>query len=99
MAEKEDQAPGLHPAAKKFVAKVSDYQTVFTSEQGQRVLWDMFSNHHMMSSTFNKDPMTMAMHEGERNVILRILSLTKMDAAKVQKLIRESDKHAESIHT
>jgi hypothetical protein len=101
MAEKKGDAPAdLHPQAKVFVAKITDYQTVFQTEHGQRVLWDLISAHHVMGPTMpkNGDVNAMLIREGERNVVLRIFSLLKMDAAKVQKLIRESDNYVQNVH-
>lgn len=80
---------------KRALAKVQDYQQVFSTEQGKRVLYDMF-NSHFMIGPLPRDTNDLLRAEGERNVVLRILSKLKVSTEKVHKLIGESDKHAEN---
>lgn len=79
---------------KKRLAKVQDYQKFFSTEHGKRVMYDLFNAHGMMRPTFSKDPMELAFNEGERNVILRILSILKTSPEKLVKQIEESDEYA-----
>lgn len=56
------------------------YQGVFSTAAGQIVLEDLKRAHHLYSSLVRDDggpidPMQMAIAEGERNVILRILAI------------------------
>jgi hypothetical protein len=52
-----------------------DYHSTFAvSTTGQKVLKDMMKAHHFHNSTFNSDPLKLALNEGERNVVLRILT-------------------------
>lgn len=57
------------------------YQQVFLSEPGKEVLEDLKKAHHFLSSTAVRfgyeplDPLAMAIAEGERNVILRIMAI------------------------
>lgn len=81
---------------RKAIAKVSDYQKLFATEYGKRVLYDLISVHHIMNPTFDKDPLAMAMNEGGRNVVLRILKILKTNPEKLKKLIEESDQYAAS---
>ena len=91
MAEKKEQET-TRKLSKKRIVKLKAYQTFFTSEYGKQVLWDMIAAHHVMSSTFVKlDPLEMAMREGERNVILRILTILKTKPEKLTKLLEEAD--------
>lgn len=58
------------------MATTEDYNMVFNiSDAGREVLKDMMLAHHFYSSSFSPDPYTMAKNEGERNVILRILTM------------------------
>ena len=51
------------------------YQAFVQSPSGQAVLTDMMKAHHFLDSTFNPNPYETALAEGERNVILRILTI------------------------
>ena len=57
-------------------ANLEDYHIAFeVSDTGRRVLEDMMEAHHFMDSSFTPDPYTTAFNEGERNVVLRILTV------------------------
>lgn len=57
-----------------------DYQQLFGSEVGQRVLHDLMRHCHVMRPTFQANSERLsAFREGERNVVLRILSLINHD--------------------
>lgn len=79
---------------KKYIAKAADYKNVFSSAQGKRVLEDMCRQHFMFSTTFMKDSHETARREGERLVMLRVLSFLKIDLAKLEKLIEEEQRNA-----
>lgn len=52
-----------------------DYHSTFSvSATGREVLKDMMKAHHFHNSTFDPDPLKLALNEGERNVVLRILT-------------------------
>jgi hypothetical protein len=77
-------------AARRFLAKIEDYQRTFKGPHGERVLLDMIAAHFIMQP-LPVNPNERDRAEGERNVVLRILSKLKVDPAKVQKLIQEAD--------
>ena len=59
-----------------MIASVEDYYNVFVqSDTGRQVLKDLQAAHHFFDSTFSPDPYTTALKEGERNVVLRILTI------------------------
>ena len=63
----------------KEASVVQSYKRVFRTVDGQVVMRDMMAAHHFESSTLRGagnpiDPMALAVAEGERNVILRILT-------------------------
>jgi len=64
---------------KKKLDQVACYQAIFSSEDGKKVLYDLMRTHYIISSTFSKDPYETALKEGERNTVLRILSILKID--------------------
>lgn len=74
--------------AKKTVKKLDAYARVFTGKDGEDVLWDLMSNHFIISSTFDTNPTIMAMREGERNVVLRVLKILNMDVKTIKERIR-----------
>lgn len=53
------------------------YQDVFNSPKGQEVLKDLMKAHYFFNSTVSENSILMAEKEGERNVILRILTILK----------------------
>lgn len=77
---------------KKQLTRHSAYCNVFKSPDGKKVLYDLFRAHSMLSTTYLKnDPVGMAILEGERNVIIRILSILKTNPKQLQKLIEEAN--------
>lgn len=79
----------LKKRARKPVDRALYYQTIFSTPEGQKVLWDLMSNHHIIGSTFSSDTHEMALKEGERNVVLRILQILKIDVISLAKKIEE----------
>ena len=67
------------------MASFEDYNMTFNiSDTGREVLKDMKSAHYFESSTFDPNPYEMARREGERNVILRILTMLEEHRKEVQ---------------
>lgn len=81
--------------AKKAVTKVQAYQSVFSGKEGQEVLEDLIKTHYVLGTTFDGDATKIIFREGERNVVLRILSLLKMDAKVIQERIRLHENNLE----
>lgn len=79
--------------ARKPVDRALNYQAIFSTPEGQKVLWDLMSTHHIIGSTFSKDTHEMALKEGERNVVLRILQILKIDVTTLAKRIEEGLKN------
>lgn len=68
--------------AVKAAARIRAYKSVFSTPLGKKVLHDMMKAHGMMRS-HPADPQLMALKEGERLVILRILQLMETNPAKL----------------
>lgn len=81
--------PKVH---KEYIKLVKDYQSVFNNEVGRNVLYDLMNQHNILSSTFDDNAIEMARQEGERNVILRVLSLLKESPMKLLERINEHEK-------
>lgn len=77
----------MNKAAEKQYARLLDYRRVFGTPEGQRVLWDMMKNAHMLSPCFMQDKDEAIFHDGERNAVLRILTKIKTDPKKLREMI------------
>ena len=75
---------------KKKLDTLAAYQAVFSSPDGKKVLYDLIRNHHIIGTTYSKDPQEMALKEGERNVILRIMHFINTDPDKFMKDVEQS---------
>tara|TARA_Y100001963_G_C6617596_1_gene370095 strand:+ start:408 stop:677 length:270 start_codon:yes stop_codon:yes gene_type:complete len=73
----------------KQIDVVIDYKTLFESEAGKRVLYDLMKNNYILSPTYTTNINEMALREGARNVVLRILSILKIDVDKLDTFIKE----------
>lgn len=63
-------------AKKQKAATPEQYYNVFMqSPSGQAVLADMMKAHYFMGSTMGDTPYVTALNEGERNTVLRILTI------------------------
>lgn len=83
----------------KTLVLTEAYKMTFASEQGQRVLFDILNQCHMLVSHRTKDvidPLTLAFKEGERNVALRILSIMQTDMGKLKELIDRKQREEEN---
>lgn len=81
--------------AKQYSSLVEAYKSVFSSPAGELVLVDLMKNHGFNSSTFSGDVNKMLIKEGERNAILRILSILKMDMNAIYERIDRAAKDME----
>ncbi len=77
----------------RFKAKVIDYRKTFSSEAGQRVLYDLMLEGHMLKPLPMSSP-DRDEAEGKRQIVLKILTMLKTDPDKLQKLIEGADAHA-----
>lgn len=73
--------------AQKRAAVLKAYQNIFNSPDGQTVLADLMNAHGMLSSSFSGDPLKTVFKEGERNVVLRILTILKTDETQLKQRI------------
>jgi hypothetical protein len=76
----------------KYKSRASDYKKVFNSEAGRRVLHDLLDSHHMLRPTYDAgklDTTAILIREGERAVVLRILSIMNVDPEKYLQRLEE----------
>lgn len=76
--------------SEQIKSNIVQYQKVFGSVEGKSVLSDLMLNNHVLLGTFDKDPMVMAFREGQRSVIMDILSKLNIDPIKFAKMYEES---------
>ncbi len=88
----------LSKRAKASLATLSDYKTVFKSEEGRRVLWDLMKQASMISTSYVQgDPHSTSFNEGTRSVCLHILKKISTDVEKLEQRISEGEQHDESL--
>lgn len=95
MSEQEQKTQEQLRSERKF-AQLADYKKTFGSEQGKRVLYDLMNSHFIMGPTNPRgsDPYEMAFNEGQRYVLLRIMTMLKVSPERMNQLIEESNNHA-----
>ena len=79
-------------ANEKFAGNVACYKTVFNSENGEKVLWDLMKASGYTQSNFDVCPYKMAHNEGARSMVVRIINLLKMDEKKIELMMAEQRK-------
>jgi len=79
----------LSDQEKKRVRRVRDYQSIFKTKEGERVLQDLISRYHILGPVMGENSLEMAFKEGQRNVVLEVLSLINIDERKLIQKIEE----------
>lgn len=78
--------------AQKRVGKLQDYQKIFGSELGQRVLRDLCMRHDVFGPVFVVgSPDETAYRCGKRDVIIEICKMLKVDLIRLQGQIKENE--------
>ena len=65
------------------------YRRVFLSDDGKLILKDLMKSTFFYSTTQDTDVSIMAFQEGQRALVLRILSTLKMSHEHIERLIEE----------
>ena len=79
----------LLPAHRRQVDKIRTYKAVFETADGKRVLHDLMKQHHILGALPARDTNEIFRAEGERNVVLRILSLLNIDPLKFEEHLKQ----------
>jgi hypothetical protein len=74
---------------KNPAALVRDYQAVFGSPIGIKVLHNLMETHGVLRSVWSEDTGKMAFLEGQRSVVLRIMGIIKTNPAEMEKRMEE----------
>lgn len=84
----------LDPEKKKRaleqITLVIAYQNVFNTEMGKKVLEDLKRNHFINSVAFVENSQSHAYREGQRAVVLRILSTLGIDLQKLKEQVEQN---------
>lgn len=87
---------------KKYLTKIRDYKSVFSSVEGKRVLFDMMKEFGFSTPLIDKKKditsEALAFGEGQRNTVLYILSQLKLNPEEIQKHLEEQIKHEQSTY-
>ena len=76
----------------KYLDNIKFYRAFFKSKHGEKVLYDLMKTHNFFTCTFVKgDRDEMLIKEGERNVVLRILSILKIDPQKLEQMMKKEE--------
>lgn len=78
---------------KKRYSKIVAYKKTFSTTEGREVLLDMMNVHNVFDSTFDIDNSQMCRKEGERNVVLRLMTILKITPSQMQDLAEEIEKN------
>lgn len=73
----------------KEASLIIAYKSVFGSDLGQQVLADMCESAFVLHGTFSDNPYEMAHKEGQREVVLRILTTLELEPSRVRELIQK----------
>lgn len=99
MAKVSSKTSALNRVQRKSVRHVQAFKAVFETEQGKLVLAQLMSKFHMLGPTYTlgKDvnPYDIALQEGQRSVVLFILSTLNID---LEALIERIERNAEIIN-
>ena len=78
---------------KKQAASIADYQELFKTQAGKKVLYDLFKAHGVLNSCHVPgDPCSTAFNDGCRTVVLRIMKRSKMDINGFLEAVNEMNK-------
>lgn len=68
---------------------VNAYKTVFNSDQGQVVLWDLMKNANLLCKQYAGDVNELLLNEGKRELVLLILAKINTDPSDLIKRMEE----------
>lgn len=75
--------------AKKNKETIKAYHRLFKTVDGKIVLQDLMQKHRVLKPVFDNDTHVMAMREGERNVILRVMSFLNISETQLEEMMAE----------
>ena len=79
------------------MAKVADYQQLFNSDVGKRVLQDLIRTFLLTNPHVNKDPYSTEFNAGAQSVVQTILSKIKYNIKAVTEMLREQEEGDDDV--
>lgn len=76
----------------KYLETIKLYKSVFDSENGKKVLWDLMKVSGYTTTNFDENPYKTAYNEGARSMVTRVINLVEMDASKIKTMLDEHRK-------
>lgn len=77
---------------KRVIARVSDYQSVFGSPEGKRVLMDLAKKTGFLETNYvPNDPHGTSYNEGARSIVLHIFKTMKLNIQEITKRLSEAE--------
>ena len=67
----------------------SDYAATFKSPRGRRVLRDLMARFNVARPHLTRDPIEMAMCEGQRSVVLHLYTMLRLSEADIDRLLMQ----------
>lgn len=82
--------------AEKTLKRAETYKRAFSTPDGKAVLLDLMKEHYMMSSVYQgrEDAHGIAFRDGQRNVVLRILTTMELDVGEIYLLLKQGEDDA-----
>ena len=83
----------VHPAQ-----VIAAYKDIFSSQSGKIVLHDLMKKGHMLKSTYAPtDPYSSAFQEGERNIVLKIMSNLEFTETQLSDMMSEAKQYTVGV--
>lgn len=64
------------------------YQSIFSTDQGKAVLYDLMKSCHVFDHSVTEDPHETAFNEGQRSVVLRIMKLMDVNPRQLRDMMK-----------
>lgn len=74
-----------------LLERVRDYQIVFGSEVGQRVLYDLMQAAGLFTINQDVEPGVLAAKQGQKNMILRIMGLVDANPEQIKEQMKQGE--------
>jgi len=79
----------------RVLDRINSYGQVFSTEAGKTVLYDLMEKGYFLNPTMAKDPYESARNEGQRELVLYILTQLNRDPKQVYDFIMQKLKEQE----
>ena len=73
------------------------YKRVFDTQDGKKVLEDMFRACNFTTTSFTPDPYQTAFNEGARSVVLRLLDTLNINVEQLEKYFKKQEELEDEI--